>query len=67
MSTESVFSAVGGVLWNLIVPLSLRVDQNISPIGYLGCAVIFAGVVISQIDFSALARKKKGVSDEASV
>lgn len=67
MSTESVFSAVGGVLWNLIVPLSLRVDQNISAVGYVGCAVIFAGVVISQIDFSALVRKKKGVRDEASV
>jgi drug/metabolite transporter (DMT)-like permease len=57
MSTESVFSAVGGVLWNLIVPLALQVDQNISTVGYVGCAVIFLGVVISQIDFSGLFRK----------
>ena len=60
MSTESVFSAVGGVLWNLIVPTALQVDQNISAIGYVGCAVIFAGVVISQLDLSK--RLKKGDS-----
>lgn len=58
MSTESVFSAIGGVLWNLLVPLSLHVDQDISPLGYFGCVVIFAGVVISQVDFSKLARRK---------
>ena len=58
MSTESVFSAIGGVLWNLLVPLSLHVDQDISPLGYIGCVVIFAGVVISQIDFSNFARRK---------
>ncbi len=54
MSTESVFSAVGGVLWNLIVPAALHVSQDISTVGYVGCAVIFAGVVISQIDFVAI-------------
>jgi len=66
MSTESVFSAVGGVLWNLIVPISLHVDQSISAIGYIGCAVIFAGVVISQIDFSFI-KHKRGKNNEASV
>lgn len=59
MSTESVFSAVGGVLWNLIVPASLHVSQNISPIGYVGCAVIFAGVILSQVDFSNLFNRRK--------
>ena len=54
MSTESVFSAVGGVLWNLMVPVSLQVSQNISPIGYVGCGIIFAGVIVSQIDFSRI-------------
>ena len=58
MSTESVFSAIGGVLWNLLVPLSLHVDQDISHLGYVGCVVIFAGVVISQVDFSKFARRK---------
>jgi hypothetical protein len=60
MSTESVFSAIGGVLWNLIVPVSLHVNQDISPIGYVGCAVIFAGVIISQVDFSNLFNQRKG-------
>ena len=58
MSTESVFSAIGGVLWNLLVPLALHVDQDISPLGYVGCVVIFAGVVVSQIDFSRFLRRK---------
>lgn len=64
MSTESVFSAVGGVLWNLIVPLSLQVSQNISPIGYVGCAVIFAGVVVSQIDFSKMQKNSRKEVDK---
>ena len=51
-STESVFAAVGGLLWNLIAPESLHVDQNILPIGYFGCLVIFGGIVLSQINFS---------------
>ncbi|MBQ8409649.1 MAG: DMT family transporter [Clostridia bacterium] len=59
MSTESVFSAIGGVLWNLIVPVALQVDQNISAIGYVGCAVIFAGVVLSQVDFIGIWRARK--------
>ena len=59
MSTESVFSALGGVLWNLIVPAALAVDQNISAWGYVGCVVIFAGVVISQLDFSRMFKRKE--------
>lgn len=57
-STESVFAAVGGLLWNLITPESIHVDQDILPIGYLGCIIIFAGIVLSQLNFS----KKKQVS-----
>ena len=55
-STESVFAAVGGILWNLVTPESLHVDQEILPIGYFGCLVIFGGIVLSQINF---ARKKE--------
>ena len=51
-STESVFAAVGAILWNLITPDHLHVDQEIRPIGYLGCLIIFAGIVLSQISFS---------------
>ncbi len=42
MSTESVFSAVGGVLFGI---------DHISLLGYLGCGLIFAGIVVSQLTF----------------
>ena len=67
MSTESVFSAIGGLLWNLIVPISLHVDQNISTIGYVGCGVIFLGVVISQVDFSVFFSRRKGIHNETDI
>ena len=51
-STESVFAALGGLLWNLVTPESLHVDQQILPIGYVGCAIIFVGIVLSQLNFS---------------
>lgn len=51
-STESVFAALGGLLWNLVTPEALHVDQEILPIGYVGCLVIFAGIVLSQLKFS---------------
>lgn len=51
-STESVFAAIGGLLWNLVTPTHLHVDQEIRPIGYLGCLIIFAGIVLSQIPLS---------------
>ena len=51
-STESVFAAVGGLLWNLVTPESLHVDQEILPIGYVGCLIIFAGIVLSQLNFT---------------
>ena len=41
LSTEAMFSALGGVLF--------RID-DISVIGYCGCAVMFAGIVVSQIE-----------------
>ena len=59
LSTESVFAAVGGVLWNLIAPAGLRVDQDILPIGYVGCGVIFLGIVLAQLDFSSIFKAKK--------
>ena len=55
-SAESVFAAVGGILWNLITPENLHVDQEILPIGYLGCLAIFGGIVLSQLNLS---RKKE--------
>ena len=60
MSTEAVFAAVGGVLWNLVVPEHLRVDQTITWVGLVGCVAMFAGIVLSQIK---LPTKKKKQSE----
>lgn len=45
-STESVFSAIGGVIFKI---------DHIAMLGYFGCAMIFVGIVVSQIEFK---RKK---------
>ncbi len=45
-STESVFSAIGGVIFKI---------DHIALLGYFGCAMIFIGIVISQVE---LKRKK---------
>ena len=45
-STESVFSAIGGVIFKI---------DHIALLGYFGCAMIFIGIVVSQIE---LKRKK---------
>lgn len=50
-STESVFSAIGGVIFGI---------DSISFVGYVGCLLIFAGIVISQLDF----KKKKARPDD---
>ncbi len=55
-STESVFAALGGILWNLVTPAHLHMDQEILPIGCVGAVVIFAGIVLSQMQFRS--RKK---------
>ncbi len=50
-STESVFAAIGGALWNLFAPAHLQMDQEILPIGIVGAAIIIAGIVLSQMRF----------------
>jgi drug/metabolite transporter (DMT)-like permease len=52
MSTESAFSALGGVIFGI---------DSISLIGYLGCAVIFVGILVSQI---SVARGSTDVSEK---
>ena len=49
-STESVFSAVGGAVFGV---------DKISPLGYVGCIVIFAGIILAQISFGAKKNKNK--------
>ncbi len=54
MSTESAFSALGGVIF--------RIDA-ISWIGYIGCLLIFAGIMVSQFTWER--RKKTEVASSA--
>ena len=42
LSTESVFSAVGGAIFGI---------DSITWLGYVGCLIMFAGIVISQLSF----------------
>ena len=44
LSTESAFSAIGGALFGI---------DNISLIGYVGCALMFAGIICTQITFKS--------------
>ena len=41
LSTEAVFSAIGGAIFGI---------DSISALGYVGCAIIFFGIVISQLN-----------------
>lgn len=50
LSTESVFSALGGVVCGI---------DRISPLGYVGCLLIFAGIMVSQF-----ARNRKEKKEE---
>ncbi len=48
LSTESVFSAIGGAIFG---------TDEISALGYVGCVIMFAGIILSQIK---LGKTKKG-------
>ena len=50
MSLESVFGVVGGAIF---LSESMRVRE------YIGCIVVFAAVIISQLDFSDFLKKRK--------
>lgn len=49
LSTEALFSALGGLLWNAL-PISQgqQVNASMNVYGILGCCVIFAAIVLSQ-------------------
>ncbi len=53
LSSESVFSAIGEMLFYIII-LGQTDYVGLGVWGYIGCGVIFAGVVISQLDLSKL-------------
>lgn len=50
MSLESVFAALTGALFG----------ESMSPLQVLGCLIMFAAVLLAQIDFKALRPKKTG-------
>ena len=49
LSTESVFSAVGGAIFG---------TDKISVLGYVGCVVMFAGIILSQVNFGGTKKNK---------
>ncbi len=51
LSTESVFAAIGGVLFGIDKGMNLR--------SYIGCAVIFIGIILSQVSFKDLFKRKR--------
>lgn len=50
LSTEAIFSLLGGFLWNIFAPPEKWVDHDILPVGYVGCAVVFLGILLTQVD-----------------
>ena len=54
LSTESVFSAIGGAIFG---------TDKIPFIGYVGCALIFLGIILSQLPTQIFMKKNKGSSD----
>ncbi len=50
LSTESVFGAIGGALFGY---------DSISAVGYVGCALMFVGILFAQVDFGSLMPKRK--------
>lgn len=49
-STESVFSAIGG---------AIILHEVMSGRGYLGCVLIFIGIILSQLDINTIKRRSK--------
>lgn len=51
LSLESVFAAIGGALFGM--------DKNMNIRQYIGCAIIFAGIIMSQVSFDEILKRKK--------
>ncbi len=49
LSTESMFSAIGGVIFGI---------DKLSLLGYIGCGFMFVGIIISQITFKKKAERE---------
>ena len=55
MSLESVFGLLGGVI---------VLGETMSTRQYMGCAIVFAAVLLSQLDFTSLGKKKSAENPE---
>lgn len=55
MSLESVFGLLGGVI---------VLGETMSTRQYIGCAIVFAAVLLSQLDFTSLGKKKSDENPE---
>jgi len=49
MSTESLFAAIGG---------AVILKETMTMRGYIGCAIMFAGIIISQLEFKKKEKQK---------
>ncbi len=61
MSTESVFSAIGEMLFYAVI-LGQSDYVGMGVWGYIGSAVIFAGIVVSQLEFKKTNGRKEPVN-----
>ncbi len=64
LSTEAVFAAVGGVLWNLVAPAHLKVDQTMNWLGLMGCMAMLVGIVLSQLQFPHRPKQQNSMKKE---
>ncbi len=51
LSTESVFSAVGELIFFGFIMTGYDKYNPLPPLGYLGCVIMFVGITIAQIQF----------------
>ncbi len=50
LSAESLFSLIGGILWNTLpIASTYPVDASMTVYGLIGCALIFAAVLLAQL------------------
>lgn len=60
MSTEALFSVIGGMLWNLLpIDASMKVEASLNSYGIVGCVVIFIAIILSQIPTKAPQRQSE--------
>ncbi len=59
LSTESVFGAIGGAIFG-------NGDDKITFVGYIGCALMFVGIICAQVDLKTIFKNNKNKKAEVS-